>query len=166
MTDRPLTPDGSTPIDVRPSTVACPCHGEHLRADWPRGFMVFSVTIIKAALESEALHEAASAIDQRNTGEPRILAINSVLAKRPACYFVERAVVQDALMECGILRIGLCETCGQSNLSGPYNVIGPASPGNILTLGKQITVNLCLTCALNAGDRMHAAFPNGGVWKV
>lgn len=141
------------PIEVAPTTVACPGHGEHLRANWPSGFAVFSLTILHALLANEDFMRECGWREGRSAD---VAKINGVLAKRPACYFVGRAEIRKALMECGIGRIGLCLVCGRSGLGGRYSV---------LELGAKVErEHVCFECALDTGERIHAAHPAGGVW--
>lgn len=147
------------PVDIRPQTVACPAHGEHLRANWPSGFAAFSMTIIHAALAEGANDFAlvrAAGWEREGDPFPPTEAINAVLAKRPLCYFVPREVIQTALLEMGTLRIGLCHGCGQSNIGGIYTI-------NVMGRTTEMP-HYCVTCALNAGEALHRARPNGGVW--
>lgn len=143
-------------IDVRPSTVACPAHGEHLRANWPSGFAVFSMTIV------QALFETSDAFLRELGWRPGHLGdlgkVNTVLARRPACYFVGRELLRQALMDSGIGRLGLCLLCGRSGMGGPYTV-------NNMGHHQELD-HVCFECALDAGDRLHAAHPNGGVWRA
>lgn len=150
MTDTPQ-------IAIRPETVACPAHGEHLRANWPSGFAAFSMTIVSAALTDGANdHALLKACGWKEGQSADVGAINRILAKRPLCYFVPRAVIQKALLEMGTLLIGLCRLCGKSNIGGPYMVD---------QIGRHVELeHVCVTCALDAGDRLHRAHPNGGVW--
>lgn len=152
MTDTPQ-------IELSPVTVCCPAHGEHLRAQWPSGFLIVSVTLAKAALVSEPLAEAVGALPGGCVdGKPHVERINEVLARRPLCYFVTRDVIRGAFMEAGIMRVGLCLLCGRSGLGGPYSVNSIA--------GVQDIKHACLECALDTGERMHRAKPNGGVWTA
>lgn len=145
-------------IQIKPSTVACPAHGEHLRANWPSGFAMFSMTILKAAFTDGANDFAfLRAAGWRDDGPtPSVDAMNAVLARRPLCYFVPREIVQKALLEMGTLSIGLCQNCGRSNIGGPYTIDN---------MGREhVFEHFCVNCALDAGDRLHRAHPKGGVW--
>jgi hypothetical protein len=144
------------PIEISPQRVACPGHGEHLRASWPSGFAVFSMLLFKAAVESPKLQEACRIEANLKADEPLPPpVINLVTEHRPLCYFVERTVIANALREMGTLRIARCDLCGVPGFAGPYSV-------NMM--GRIDTVTACVDCACNAGERLHAAHPNGGVW--
>lgn len=137
---------------IKPETVACPAHGEHLRANWPRGFAAFSMTIVQAAMEGRALHAAAGAV----SGSASVDEMNRVLSRRPLCYFVDRQTIQTALLAMGTLGGGLCQLCGRSNIGGAYTV---DMVGSITELP-----HVCVNCALDLGDKMHRTHPRGGVW--
>jgi len=141
-------------VEISPERVACPAHGEHLRANFPAGFAVFAMTLFQAAVESTELQEACRVIAGRG-GSPDPADINLVTARRPLCYFVSREVIANALRSMGTLRIERCDLCGVPSFAGPYSV------NNI---GKIETVTACVDCACNAGERLHRAHPNGGVW--
>lgn len=148
-------PEGP-PVEISPRRVACPGHGEHLRAQWPAGFAVFSLTIFKAAVEGEALQRAGREVAFLPAGASiPPPTINLVTERRPLCYFVERAVIADALREMGTLSIGLCDVCGRSGFSGPYSID---------MMGRVVDSRVCVDCACDAGERIHRAHPTGGVW--
>jgi hypothetical protein len=140
-------------VEISPQRVACPAHGEHLRAPWPAGFAVFSMLLFRAAVESSKLQDACRALG--HGGSPDVADINFITARRPLCYFVEREVIANALREMGTLRIERCDLCGTPSFAGPYTIDN---------MGRFETVTACVDCACNAGERLHQAHPNGGVW--
>lgn len=143
----------SDPILIEPKRVSCPGHGEHLRASWPNGFAAFMMTIVEAMFASEEFMRECGWGPGKTADVGRI---NEILAQRPACYFVGRDILRKALMESGIGTIGLCLLCGLSGVGGPYSVD---------QVGQTVELNhVCFECALNAGERIHRAHPNGGVW--
>ena len=149
---------GGPPIEVSPETVTCPGHGEHLRAEWPKGFAKFAMTLVQAALGSDAFIRAVDPgwTGERGTANFDAAKANAVLARRPCCYFVDRATVRRALHESGLGRIGLCRVCGRTGLGGPYSVD---------VIGRRVEhPHVCFECALDTGERIHLAHPDGGAW--
>jgi hypothetical protein len=143
-------------ILIKPQTVCCPAHGEHLRAAWPAGFATVSMTLFQAALEADELKRL---IDPGWDGEGKVnmdeARLNAVLAERPLCYFVGRETILKALRASGIGKYGRCDVCGVPRLGGPYSVTQPT--------GRE-EWTLCFECALDGGERLHAEHPDGGVW--
>lgn len=147
MDPHPLDP--SAQLIIKPSTVACPAHGEHLRAKWPRGFAAYSMTIVRAFLESPQLQAKLN-----GQWDPQV--VNTLLTRKPMCYWVERDVIRRALMETGLGKFRRCELCRQVSIGGPYTAV----------IGARTTElkHVCFECALRNGDRLHAEHPEGGVW--
>lgn len=147
---------------MSPQRVCCPGHGEHFRANWPTGFLVFSVKAFQKATENPKLWEACraaahlSAIDQIPP-----TTINLVTERKPLCYFLERGDILALLREAGTLdggawlRIARCDLCGIPRFAGPYSIDN---------VGKFETLMVCLECACDAGERIHQAHPEGTVW--
>lgn len=141
-------------ILIKPSAVACPGHGEHLRAQWPSGFLMYSMTIINQMFKNEELiRECGGNADNKAD----VNKINEVLAVRPACYFVDRDTIRQALMESAIGAIGICQICSRSSIGGPYTL-------NDMGIHKELP-HVCFECALDTGERIHQAHPKGGVWN-
>lgn len=152
MTDKPH-------IEIRPQTVCCPAHGEHLRANWPEGFAVVSLTLLRAALENDELVRTTDPEWDGEDGHGRMdeNRINEVLADRPLCYWVDRATIRRAFMESGVGRLGKCRACRRRDLGGAYSISTPTGIDESW---------LCFSCMLDAGDRLHGAHPNGRVWPT
>lgn len=145
-----------TEILIKPQTVCCPAHGEHLRAKFPTGFAGLVMTLLPAALASD---ELVRAIDPEGVEGERAkmdeAKLNEVLAKRPLCYFVDRETLYKALVASGVGEHVRCDVCGIPRLGGPYSVTQPT--------GRE-EWTLCFECALDGGERLHAEHPDGGVW--
>lgn len=146
-------------IEVSPKRLMCPGHGEHLAENWPSGFAHAGMTIVQAALEDKRLHDAIRIMGGRNKEDKLdVKYINLITEKRPFCYFVDREVIREALAGSGIGKISICHICGQSGMGGPYRIT--AAMGS----GQAKLPHVCFECALNTGENMHRAHPNGGVW--
>lgn len=144
-------------ILVKPETVCCPAHGEHLRAHFPAGFVIVAMTLIQDTLTSDDFIRAVDPTwdGQDGTAQMDIGRVNEILATKPMCYWVPRDAIRKALMDSEIGQIGRCDTCHRSGLGGPYDVSLP--------VGTQ-TLWLCFECALDAGEKLHRAHPDGQVW--
>lgn len=137
----------------------CPGHGEHLHERWPSGFAHAGMTILESALIDKRLEDAVRTLGGgTKDGKLNVEYINLVTNKRPLCYFVDREVIRDALAGSGIGTIAICHVCGRSGMGGPYRVA--AAMGS----GQAKLPHVCFECALDTGERMHRAYPNGGVW--
>lgn len=151
------------PIEITPQRVCCPGHGEHFRANWPTGFMVFSVKAFRKITENPELWEAcrkAAGLAAIHQIPP--VTINLVTEHMPFCYFLERADILELLREAGTLEGAAwlkhqrCDSCGIPRLAGPYSIV----------LDDRVeTKTVCLECACDNGERMHAAYPEGNVWS-
>lgn len=151
--------DNKPIIEVSPKRLMCPGHGEHLAENWPTGFAMASMTILRAVLDDERLHAAIRTIGGKNKdGKLNINYINLITEKRPFCYFVDRDVIRQALTSSGIGTIAICHICGRSGMGGPYRVAAAMGKGSAKL------PHVCFECALDTGERMHRAHPNGGVW--
>lgn len=146
-------------IQIKPSTVSCPAHGEHLRENWPSGFAAFSITIVQGVLETPNTNGLFRELGVEGQTQPKLdtRKLNEITERKPFCYFAGRELIQKALLEMGTLKIGFCENCGRSNIGGPYTV-------NIMGRDSRYE-HFCVTCALDAGENLHRAHPNGGVWR-
>lgn len=144
-------------VIVKPQTVMCPAHGEHLRHQFPTGFAVVSMTMFREMMQDEDLIREVdpswtSEAEHAHLDEDRL---NEVLARKPMCYWVDDAGIRKAFMESGILKLGKCKLCRKRDLGGPYSFDMPTG----------ITETwVCLSCMLGVGERLHRAHPNGGVW--
>lgn len=142
-------------ILVTPLTITCACHGEHLRAQWPKGFAAVGLSLTQAALESESLHKTVRGLMSRRErkGKLDVRLINKVTATRPLCYFVDRDVIRQAFIDADILVKQRCDICGVVRLAGPYDMTHP--------IRGRVTDIVCIECALDAGEREHKFFPKG-----
>lgn len=148
-----------TMIEVTPQRLFCPAHGELLRPSWPAGMASVGMPIVYAALQSKALADAARAVGVVPEGQ--LLdheLINTVTAKRPFCYFAERSVIEQAFRGFDGLVKTRCDNCGIPRVGGLYKVEMPDGEHKDLD-------HLCIECMLDAGDRFHAAHPDGEVWR-
>lgn len=150
-------------VEITPQRVCCPAHGEHFRANWPTGFLVFGVKAFQKATENPKMWETCRQVGGLSSIEqipPET--INLVTKTKPLCYFLERADILVMLAEAGTLKKGVwlqhqrCDICGIPRLAGAYSINND---------GKIQTNTVCIECACDAGDRMHEAFPNGNVWS-
>lgn len=158
-------PDASSvQVELSPQRVCCPGHGEHFRANWPVGFLVFGVHAFQKATENPKLWEACRKAAKLSAVEqiPPVT-INLVTERKPLCYFLKRIDIIELLREAGTLEDGTwlsiarCDLCGVSRFAGPYT---------INNAGRIQTVTACLECACDAGERIHRAYPNGSVWST
>lgn len=150
-------------VEMTPQRVCCPAHGEHFRANWPSGFLVFGLRAFQKATENPKLWEACRKAAHLNAVEEIPPAtINLVTERQPLCYFLERNTIIGLLREAGTLEEGTwlsiarCDLCGLSRFAGPYS---------INNAGRRQTITACLECACDAGERIHQAHPNGKVWS-
>lgn len=145
------------PIEVSPQTVACPGHGEHLRAQWPKGFVIVAMKLFEATLASEDFMRAVDpGWDGSRPADFQVEAANMVLSRWPFCYWVDRPTIRGALMESGIGTIGVCVLCGRKGIGGPYSM---HHAGRV-----QEAPHVCFECGLDIGERIHREKPDGGVW--
>lgn len=150
-------------ITINLQRVCCPVHGELLRADWPSGFAVVSLTIFRAAIERDPRAAPGATLLEACGWKPGMSAsartdlIDALTATRPLCYFVERTTIRDAFMEAGILRVRRCLGCGRVGLGGRVTLAYPT--------GRRETWR-CLECMLDGGELMHRTYPDGRVWPV
>lgn len=142
----------ANPIEIRPQTITCASHGEHLRAEWPRGYGFIGLRLFEAAIAKPRLISAARKYTplRRRPGADEI---NRVLAKTPCCYYVTRDEIRDIFTEADILVKQRCDLCGVVRLAGPYDIGYPD--------GSRKTEIVCIECMLDSGDREHAAYPKG-----
>jgi hypothetical protein len=152
-----MKPEGE-PVLIDSKRLLCPAHGEHLREQWPKGIAVLGMQLVQAALAGDPL---VRAIDPSwdGTGHAKFdtAAMNAITARRPLCYFVDRETLRAALLATGVLTYGRCDICGVPRESGPYQMRMPPDD-------HVVTRTVCVECALNGGERLHAAHPDGGVW--
>jgi hypothetical protein len=141
-------------IIVEPKRVFCPTHGEHLRAKWPLGFGLIGVRMVQAAMANPDFHKAAGAAKGEIAQAEEVNALTTTL---PLCYFIEANVIKAAFVESGILTPSKCECCNVVRLGGPYTM---RMWDDVSTEEKSV----CMECALDAGRRLHARFPDGSPW--
>lgn len=150
------------PVELSAQRICCPGHGEHFRANFPVGLMVFGVKAFQKATENPKLWEACRKAAHLSDDEPiPPTTINLVTEQQPLCYFLERKDIIGLLREAGTLEdatwlsIARCDLCGIPRFAGPYSMNN---------MGKILTKTVCLECACDAGERIHRAHPKGGVW--
>jgi len=90
-------------IELTIGRVCCPLHSEPFREEWPKAWMPFSLTLLQAALASETLADEA----EQTEGW-----LNDALDRVPLCERVERDVLMQAYIDCGLGRIARCDNCG------------------------------------------------------
>lgn len=140
-------------VEVSAVRLVCASHGEHLRAQWPKGAAIMFTVIPKAALEGEALAKAVRGRGpRRRRGELDVARVNKVTEKMPFCYFVDRSTLRNAFLDANILSEVTCALCGHTREGGPYTIAYPGGPQ---------TKMVCLECALDSGEREHKARPHG-----
>jgi hypothetical protein len=147
-------------VQITPKRVLCPCHGEHLRAQWPSGFAIVAMGVVQAALANGAL---VRAIDLTWDGQDGTAAfspqkLNALSERKPLCYFVDDDTLRRVFREAGILKVLRCDHCGVPRDAGPYTMLYPD--------GSVREVVLCLECMLHAGRRLHEELPDGVVWDA
>lgn len=147
-------PDGPM-IELNPKRICCPAHGEHLRAQWPKGAAIVMVMLARAALGSDELADACRRPGDEADAKMPVERINEVLETRPLCYFVDRATIRQALLDAEILRIIRCQSCGRTGMGGPYTISLP-------TGSREVAI--CVECALSNGEQTHRLHPDGNVW--
>lgn len=102
------------------SRVCCPLHGEPFREEWPKGWMPFSLMLLRAALATPTLIDEA---------EQDVNLINGALDRTPLCERVEPEVLMEAYTDCGLGRMARCDNCGVPRqgvvmlLTQPGNVV-------------------------------------------
>lgn len=143
-----ISPDKQ--IIVKPRTVLCVVHGEHLREHWPKGFLMIGIEMVAAALSSEKLLAETS---WSEGDEPPLVELNALLAQRPMCYWVEADVIRKALCEHVLERTARCDACGRIGKLGPYTTTEPDGSSN-----KR---DVCVECVISGGERFHATYPDG-----
>jgi hypothetical protein len=132
----------------------CASHGEHLRAQWPKGAAIVMPRLVRAVLESDALIRAVDPAWNGTDGTAEFSPekVNEITSRRPFCYFVDRNTIRQVLIAAGVLKKVRCEVCKKRRLGGPYQ---------ITYLSGYKTHTVCLECALDAGEREHEARPDG-----
>lgn len=160
MPERPPVNTPDNPILIEPKRLMCPAHGEHLRANWPKGYAMVGLELSKAALASpDLIRELDPSWDgQDGPANFDVEKLNAITERRPLCYFVDDDTIRRVLRAGEILKVERCDLCGIPGDAGAYSVLMPE--------GKVETRIVCLECAIKAGHRLHAAHPDGGVWSA
>lgn len=147
MTDDeiPTHVDGEPVIDMSVGRATCPVHGEVFRKQWPKGWLLFSVPLVAAVLQSEkfSVHVVGE------TQEERVAAINATLARTPACTFATDQELRKLYKECGVLTPGICQLC---SMPGPGGTLRFRD-----VTGEREVDQVCLNCIMRIGKRQHAA---------
>lgn len=137
---------------ITPTTITCASHGEHLRAQWPKGYMIVGLSLFKAAVADPRFQRQARKVLRKPFGKVPVKVINEITAKTPFCYYVTRDQMREALIDAEILTRQRCDLCGVVRFAGPYD---------ILYDDERLTKIVCVECCLDAGEREHAYFPKG-----
>jgi hypothetical protein len=151
--DFKIDPNDPNIIIIKPTTLVCASHGEHLRDQWPSGFMTVGISLFQAAVASPRLTREARRVAKRPIGKLQHRVLNQVFAKKPMCYFCTREEIRQAFIDADLLTKQRCDVCGHIDLAGPYTMQMPG--------GELKTEIVCIECMLDGGEREHAAYPKG-----
>ena len=115
-----ITPDQlenpSEPIDLDYTQVFCPRHGQPFREDWPKGYIVASLELLKEVMNSETFQKLT---------DGQVSMINSLLRARPLCERVSAATLLRVYIVAGIGRERRCELCRDRGLGTSFNMGRP-----------------------------------------
>jgi hypothetical protein len=149
MSDEPSFLTGDE-VRIEPKRLLCPSHGEHLRAQWPKGYAIVGVRLFQKACENPELWAACGYVEGGEPPDPKL--INSVTDLKPLCYFLSEDDLRAILREADIYRVRKCALCG---------LTGDVAPYSYNARGVIKTRPVCIECAMRAGRREHAAYPDG-----
>ena len=157
MTDKPPVNTPENPVLIDPKRILCPGHGEHLRAEWPKGYAIVGMGLFQAAVANPTLIRELDPEWDGEDGHAQFdpEQLNALTERKPLCYFVDDDTLRRLFREAGIFETRRCDLCGVPGDAGPYSMR--------LHGDRVETKIVCLECALKTGARMHAAFPEG-VW--
>lgn len=146
--------DEPEPLVLVPERVACVTHREHLRRRWPEGFPAFLKALLDSALANpDLIREVDPSWDGSDgTAEMNTDRLNEILASRPLCYFASREAIARGLRESGAIATGVCEVCSQVKPSGRYSTMEDDAV---------VERRVCVDCVLDAGEELHATYPDG-----
>jgi hypothetical protein len=116
-------------VDLTSPRIVCPRHGEAFRAQWPIGFMPFSVAVFEALVSDEVF--------ANDVGESTA-AIEGALDQRPICERINKTALLRAYVDSGIGAEGHCDNCQTDALGTPYSFSNPS--------GKVEVGHLCFQC--------------------
>ena len=91
--------------------VVCPAHGEIFRAQWPKYFGKFAVSLLQEALSSDDLHKALGGDVKR---------VPEICGRVPLCEWVPLETLEKLILECGVCVRGRCQVCRQSSVGGAF----------------------------------------------
>lgn len=134
MSDEQKTPDGPTVSFERVQQVACAIHGEPFRAAWPKGWGVFTLTILKEALQNAVLTELL---------QGDLTKLPAECDRKPLCEWVGADTLRRAYVDCKVGVFRRCDVCRATGLGTPYR-----------TKGRSFN-HVCFQCVLNRFVRLH-----------
>jgi hypothetical protein len=98
--------------------VTCSRHSEPFRAEYPRGFVVFTMTLLTDCFKSEEIQREARSLEEG--WEDRFIAL---LKERPACERAEADALKRAYRTArDDWPFGVCENCGLAKKGAPYTI--------------------------------------------
>lgn len=96
--------------------LACARHAEPFRAEYPSGFVVFTMGLMKEAFANEEVQRLARSMD--DGWEERLLA---ALADKPACEWTEPDVLKRLYRTArSDWSFGVCENCRLAKKGAPF----------------------------------------------
>jgi len=115
--------DKNDTIAISIERIACPRHGEPFRANWPKGWAMFSLPLVQEILESEEVHEEIAKLEGHE-GDPdhklNPRTVEQVLDIRPACCRVSPERLLKAYHESNVGTIKRCKVCGKKRSGTSY----------------------------------------------
>jgi hypothetical protein len=142
-------------VKIEPRRVLCPAHGEHLRANWPKGWAMTGLTLFRKAVASPELLQACGW--REGGASVPVERINDLTDTKPLCYFVDEDEIRKVLATHVVDRVMRCDVCGIPGHAGPYTVRDEDGSVN--------TLDVCVECALLAGRKLHKSQPEGGPFE-
>jgi hypothetical protein len=131
--------DLSKALDLTVKRAACPKHGEPFRAQWPKGWAMFSVKIMSEVLMDPAFPGEWGKL----AGENDFRKMEAALDRKPACERVSNEFLLQLYEECGVGEMRTCSNCCRHALGTPYRTIDPR------TKWPREYAHICFQCLLH-----------------
>jgi hypothetical protein len=120
-------------IDLTARRVCCPLHSEPFRESGLLGWMPFGLTLLQAALASPTLKDEA---------EQDEMWLNGALDRVPLCERVEKELLLQAYIDCGLGKLARCDNCGVPRVGVPMRLL---EPGNVVPQHRD---HVCFYCVV------------------
>jgi hypothetical protein len=124
--------DEKPQVDLTMERVCCSRHGEPFRAQWPKGWGVFTVALFRSLMGSDAF---------ANEIQREVSRVNEALDHKPLCERATAEQLLDAYTQSGVGTVARCENCHRERLGTPYSTSSPS--------GIRKAKHLCFDCVLH-----------------